>query len=136
MEAFLVEFKMLVIAESTTDAMSRVRVWSALASAAGYDAGSGRVSRASQRELEGFPVLLEQLEKARVKAVAPTHLRERAVQALATHLDGSIERAGGIVGSIEQRTGELSIELANALIGSRKPSPQVLDRLNGEKGTP
>lgn len=120
MDAYLVEFKAVVFADSQTDAMARVKYWRSLAAAAGWNPGSGTVRGLEDGELT--PDLAEQLAVARAKAhgVSTDWARDRAIQALSTHLDGDLTVARRVVESIEAETGRLPTRVADALAAARK----------------
>lgn len=114
-DAYLAEFKVYVIAGSKPEVMDRVKVWRALAVAAGFEPGPGRVSAVPVGQLPAS--LTRNLQEARAKIEGPARdfERERAVAALASHFDGDIGFAAELVGSIEQKTGHLPAALANAI---------------------
>jgi hypothetical protein len=120
MDAYLAEFKVYVIAQSKPEAMGRVKVWRALALAAGFEPGPGRVSAVPAEQLPAS--LVHTLEEARSKVEGPARdfERDRAVAALASHFDGDLDFAGELVASMEQRRGgHLPASLAHALADAR-----------------
>jgi hypothetical protein len=120
MDAYLVEFKAVVFADSQTDAMARVRWWRSLAAAAGWEPGQGRVSAVPPSGMT--PDLQQALEKARAKSARPASdtQRDRAIAAIASHVGGDISFANAFVESIEGQGGRLSSMLANGLAKIRK----------------
>lgn len=120
MEAFLVEFKMYMTAGDQAAAMAQIRVWRALAAAAGFEPGGGQVRAVSEAELARYPQLLSTLKRARDGEAASDHARRRAVEALASHMGGDLTGAGGLVEAIERELGFLPAEVAKALERSRR----------------
>ncbi len=125
MDAYLVEFKAVVFADSQTDAMARVRWWRSLAVAAGWEPGPGRVSAMKSSEIT--PALQQSLEKARAKSTRPAtdQLRSRAIEAIASHVTGDLDFGREIIESIERETGALPSVLANGLANACKSAEKA-----------
>ena len=127
LDAFTVEFKMYVFAESSADASERLRLFRSLAKAAGHDPGPARTVRVSDAQLAQDARLAGELERARAKDVAPANQkqRRRALEGLASHLAGDVDLAREVVESIEATSGPLSGHVARALEDSQRPAERL-----------
>lgn len=102
MDAFRVRFETIVFAQDTLEAGERLKVWRALSTACGFQPGSGQVVKLADRDLDQNGIRGE-LERARNERddIASERLRERAISSLATHMDGELDAARGIIEAIE-----------------------------------
>lgn len=113
MHAFLAEFKVYAIGESPADVSERLRTWRSLAQACGFDPGAGAVRQVPDGQQLPAEVAAE-LERARTRTLPSERARTRAVEAIASRLEGDLDRAAGIVDAIDQ-AGALTATVAAAL---------------------
>jgi hypothetical protein len=115
-DGYLVQFNMYAIAGSEPEALTRVKVWRALAAGTGFEPGIGRVTPVPDADLPASVLRLLQAARERVRRPASAAVRHDAINALSTFFDGDITFAGELVESIEQRSGHLPGALAAALV--------------------
>lgn len=115
------DFTGYVFAEDSGVAQKQVGRLRALCVALGFDPGAARVVKCSAAELDRTPRLAEELANARVKLRATPGARKRAIEAVASHVEGDLTVASAMVESIEASDGEpLKATVARTLISAQR----------------